>query len=164
MENTIAQAFKVAIQAEHTAEKLYQGLENKFILHKEIASFWRQYALEEHRHAEWLIDLEARQNTEQLSKLADEHTLALMNAVNQFSLENALKNVKDMEDAYQLVMDVENGETNAIFQFLLTNFETDERICDFIRAQLNQHVARLSSELPTGYKSIMIRRTIQAID
>jgi hypothetical protein len=72
--------------------------------------------------------------------------------------------VKDLEDAYQLVMDLENGETNAIFQFLLTNFETDKRIRDFIRAQLNQHVDRLSIEPPAGYKGIMARRSIKATD
>ena len=120
--------------------------------------------MEEARHAEWLRDLENRLTPEQLAAPANDHTVALMEAVNQFSLENALGKVKDMEDAYQLVMDLENGETNAIFQFLLTNFETDERIRDFIRAQLNQHIARLSTELPTGYKSIMMRRTIKAVE
>ena len=164
MENTISEAFKVAIQAEHTAEKLYQELERKFAPHPEVATFWRLYATEEARHAEWLKDLKTRLTAEVLSAPVDESTLALMNAVNQFSLEKALKNVTDLEDAYQLVMDLENGETNAIFQFLLINFETDERIRDFIRAQLNQHIARLSIELPTGYKSIMKRRAVKAVD
>jgi rubrerythrin len=162
MENTISEAFNVAIQAEHTAERLYQELERKFALHEEVAAFWRLYATEEGRHAEWMKDLKTRLTVELLSAPVDERTLALMNAVNQFSLKKALKNVNDLEDAYQLVMDLENGETNAIFQFLLINFETDERIRDFIRAQLNQHIARLSIELPTGYKSIMARRAVKA--
>ena len=101
-------------------------------------------------------------NDYQLSRLVDAHTVELLQAVNGFSVEKALLGVKNLEDAYQLVNDLENGETNAIFQFLLDNFETDVQIRDFLRAQLNQHISRLSIDLPVQYKGILARKAIQA--
>jgi rubrerythrin len=80
MYNTISEVFKVAIQAERTAEKLYQGLERKFAAHEDIASKRRLYAIEEGRHAEWLKDLETRLTAEQVSAPVDEHAVALINA------------------------------------------------------------------------------------
>ena len=164
MEKNILQAFKVAIHAEHTAEKLYLGLEKKFAQRTEIASFWRKYAQEEAQHAKWLENLEANTTTDELASPVDQHTVALMKSVTQFPLDYALENVKDLEDAYQLVMELENGETNAIFQFLLNHFEPDARIRDFISAQLNRHIARLSNEFPSNYRSIIIRRNIKAAE
>ena len=88
--------------------------------------------------------------------------MELLQAVTGFSVEKALLGVKDLEDAYQLVNDIENGETNAIFKFLLDNFETDEQMRDFFRAQLNKHIARLSIKLPAQYKGILSLKAIQA--
>jgi hypothetical protein len=78
-------------------------------------------------------------------------------------VEKALPGVKNLEDAYQLVNDIENGETNAIFQFLLDNFETDVQMRDFLLAQLNKHITRLSIDLPVQYKGILSRKAIQAL-
>jgi hypothetical protein len=72
--------------------------------------------------------------------------------------------VKNLEDAYQLVNDIENGETNAIFQFLLNNFEADVQMCDFLQMQLNKHIAKLSIDLPTQYKGVLSRKAIQALE
>ena len=161
---TVAQAFDVAIAAERAAEKLFQGLEAKFALHEDVATFWKQYAYDEVKHAEWLAGLKARLTTEQLSGLVDAQTVGLLQAVNGISVERALLGVKNLEDAYQLVNDIENGETNAIFQFLLNNFEIDVQIRDFLRTQLNKHIARLSIDLPEQYKEIHSRKAIQALE
>jgi hypothetical protein len=88
----------------------------------------------------------------------------LLQAVAGFSVEKALLGVKNLEDAYQLVNDIENGETNAIFQFLLDNFEADVQMRDFLRAQLNKHIAKLSIDLPVQYKGILSRKAIQALE
>lgn len=148
---TVAQAFEVALAAERASESLFQGLEAKFAHHEDVATFWKQYALDEAKHAEWLEGLKARLSTEQLSRLIDAHTVGLLQEVTGFSVEKALFGVKNLEDAYQLVNDIENGETNAIFHFLLDNFEADVQMRDFLRAQLNKHIARLSIDLPVQY-------------
>jgi Rubrerythrin len=161
---TVAQAFEVAIATERATERLFRGLETKFAHHEDVATFWKQYALDEAKHAEWLEGLKTRLTTEQLSRLVDAHTVGLLQAVTGFSVEKALLGVKNLEDAYQLVNDIENGETNAIFQFLLDNFETDEPMRDFLRAQLNKHIVRLSIDLPVQYKGIQSRKAIQALE
>jgi hypothetical protein len=165
MENvTVAQAFEVAISAERAAEKLFHGLEAKFAHHQEVAAFWRQYAYEEEKHAEWLEGLKARLTTEQLSGLVEPHTVELLQAVTKLSVEEALLGVKDLEDAYQLVNDIENGETNAIFQFLLNNFEADVQMREFLRMQLNKHIAKLSIDLPAQYKGVLSRKAIRTLE
>lgn len=161
---TAAQAFEVAIAAERAAESLFRGLEAKFARHEDVAAFWRQYALDEVQHANWLEDLKARQTAEQLTSLVDTHTVELLQAVTGISVEKALLGVKNLEDAYQLVNDIENGETNAIFQFLLDNFEADEQMQVFLRAQLNKHIAKLSIDLPIQYKGTLSRKAIQALE
>jgi hypothetical protein len=161
---TVAQAFEVAIATERAAERLFQGLEAKFAHHEDVATFWKQYALDEAKHAKWLEGLKARLTTEQLSGPVDAHTVELLQAVAGFSVEKALLGVKNLEDAYQLVNDIENGETNAIFQFLLDNFETDVQMRDFLLAQLNKHITKLSIDLPVQYKGILSRKAIQALE
>jgi hypothetical protein len=161
---TVAQAFEVAIAAEKAAERLFRGLEAKFTQHADVATFWRGYALDEVQHAEWLEGLKAKQTAERLSSLVDAHTVELLQAVTSLSVEKALLGVKNLEDAYQLVNDIENGETNAIFQFLLDNFEADEQMQVFLRAQLNKHIAKLSIDLPLQYKGKLSRQAIQALE
>ncbi len=162
-EITVAQAFEVAISAERAAQKLFQGLEAKFAHQEDVATFWKQYADDEAKHAEWLEGLEVRLTAEQLSGLVDAHTVELLQAVTELSVEKALFGVKDLEDAYQLVNNIESGETNAIFQFLLNNFEADVQMRDFLRIQLNKHIAKLSIGLPAQYKGILSRKAIQAL-
>jgi len=161
---TAAQVFDIAIDAERSAEKLFQGLEAKFTHHQDVAVLWKQYALDEAGHAKWLEDLRAKLTTEQLSRSVDAHTVGLLRAVTGFSVERALRGIKDLEDAYQLVNEVENGGTNAVFQFLLNNFEVDMQMREFLQAQLNKHIARLSLELPAQYRGILARRSIQALE
>jgi hypothetical protein len=160
-EIAVRQAFEVAMRAEKTAERLYQGLAEKFIEHAEIVAFCLQYAADEIKHAGWLLDLKIRLNEDQLAKPVDADTLNLLQAVSQFSLEQALSSVNDLEDAYQLIDEVENGETNAIFQFLMNNFESNAQIRMFLREQLAKHVARLATDLPAQYLETAARRAVK---
>lgn len=161
---TVAQAFEAAISAERAAQQLFQGLEAKFAHYEDVAAFWGQYANEEAKHAEWLEGLQARLTSEQLSGPVDDHTVELLQAVAEISVEKALLGVKNLEDAYQLVNNIESGETNAIFQFLLNNFETDVQMRDFLRMQLNKHIAKLSIDLPVQYKGTLARQAIRALE
>ncbi|MDR3575559.1 MAG: ferritin family protein [Anaerolineaceae bacterium] len=163
MENTVEQAFEVSIMAESAAAQLYRGLAAKFASYPDVAAFWQQYASEEEGHARWLEGLKSRLAPEVLTNTVNAHTMELMQAVTDFSVEKELKNVCDMEDAFQLVSDLESGETNAIFEFLLNAFEKDDQTRAFLRAQLNNHVTKLSNDLPKEYKSRLARKAIQAL-
>ena len=124
----------------------------------------KQVCCDEAQHAEWLEGLKAKLTTEQLSRLVDAPTMELLQAVAGFSVEEALLDVKNLEDAYQLVNDLESGETNAIFQFLLNNFEADVQIRGFLQSQLNKHISRLSIDLPAQYRGTLVREAIQTLE
>ena len=160
---TIAQAFAIAIAAEKAAEELYLGLEAKFANHADIVAFWKQYTCDEAQHAEALENMLVRLTPEQLDAPVDLQTVDALQTLAGFSVEKALQGVKNLEDAYQLVDEVENGETNAIFDFLLI-FEKDENMREFLRNQLNKHMARLVDGIPAKYKGILSRRAIEALE
>jgi hypothetical protein len=125
---TLDTVFQAAIAAERATEVLYRGLQAKFASYPELADFWLGYAREEHGHATWLEGLYKRIDPLRLVEPVDQHTARLVIAVQSFSVEMALDGVHDLEDAYQLVNELENNETNAIFQFLMNNFEPDAQI------------------------------------
>jgi rubrerythrin len=159
---TVKEAFEAAIGAEKAAEELFHGLEAKFNHNKEVSQLWKEYAEEEAMHAKWLEGLKAKLSEDELSNFVDEHTVQLLEGVARISVEKALENIHDLEDAYELVNEIENGETNAIFRFLLDNFETDEKMRDFLRKQLNEHVGKLNLDLPPQYRGITARRKVKA--
>ena len=161
-EATVGELFELAIAAEKTAEKLYRGLGARFAHHEEVADFWRSYAAEEAGHAKWLKRLREGLDAGRLSAPADPVTLENARQVLQFSVENTLQEIENLEDAYQLANELENSETSAIFEFLITNFSSDEETQSFLRAQLRDHVARLMIDLPTQFKSVVVRRGIKA--
>jgi len=159
---TVAEAFEVAIGAEKAAEEFFTGLKAKFEHNDEVSKFWMQYAEEEAMHARWLETLKAKLSHDKLSKLVDEHTVQLLEAVAHISVEKMLGSINDLEEAYELVNEIESGETNAIFRFLIDNFEADEKMREFLRGQLNKHVARLTIDLPIQLQGASTRRKITA--
>ena len=161
---TIGQTFEVALAAERAMERVFRGCAIKFAAHAELAPFWDHYAQDEVMHAEYLERLRIRLPAEKLARPTDERTVANLRAVSAFSVEKALAGVHNLEDAYQLIHELESGETNAIFEFLLINFETDKRMAAFLRTQLNQHVNHLQSDLPVQYQDATARQMVQATD
>jgi rubrerythrin len=157
----IEQAFSEAIRAEKSAENLYRGLEQKFCSDPEVASFWNQLAGEEAIHFEWLNNLAGRLSQVDREKLVDTHTQDLFYQVRQFSWENSLANIHDLADAIEEVSELENGETNAIFRFLIDNFEVDTSIKNFLLAQLSTHLTRLSTNLPIAFRDILSRQAVK---
>lgn len=160
----VADLFELAIAAEKAMEELYRGLEAKFAHHQEVADFWGKYAAEEARHARWLERLRDTSSPEQLSAPADPFMLKDARKILQFSIENRLKKIKNLEDAYQLVNELENSETNAIFEFLITNFSSDKETQSFLRSQLRDHIANLTIEFPTQFKGTARRQAVKALE
>lgn len=161
---TVAELFELAIAAERTAEDLYRGLAVRFVHHREVADFWGEYAAEEAGHAQWLERLRDSLSPEQLSAPADPLMLRNARRLRQFSVENALQGIRNLEDAYQLVNELENSEINVVFEFLITNFSSDEKAQSFLRSQLREHVARLAREFPTQFKGVVVRQSIEALE
>jgi rubrerythrin len=161
---TIAELIDLAISAEKAAEELYHGLEAKFAHHEDAAAFWREYAGEEAMHAAWLERLRDSLPPERLSVPADPSVLRDANQALQVPVERRLRDVHDLEDAYQSVNDLENSETNAVFDFLITNFAEDAKTQAFLRSQLRDHIGKLAIDFPIQFRLASVRREIKAFD
>jgi rubrerythrin len=159
---TVDNLFGYAITLEKAAETLYKQLQKMFAEYPEVASFWKLYADEESGHAEYLTRIRAQVDTSRLSEQADDSMLKkVLHCLEQASPKR-LKSVKTLEDAYQLAVELENSETNAIFEFMITNFSTSElaNAHKFLRTQLSIHVARLENDFPNPYKSRVSRQSV----
>jgi rubrerythrin len=160
-EKTVNDLFDLAVSAELAAKRLYERLADKFDHHPEVAAFWRQYATEEESHAQWQERMRSRLTEEQLAQPAD--LLIMQEAIKtlEFSVEQALQDITNLEEAYQLVNELENGETNAIFEFLIEHFSEDETARRFLRSQLKDHIRKLMIDLPIQFKGAVNRQAIK---
>ena len=160
---TVSELFEYAIALEKAAEALYLELEKMFSHYVEVASFWHSYANEENGHASYLESIKTNVAKNRLSSPSDE---AMLKKV-LYCLEQAsparLVNIKTLDDAYKLAVELENSETNAIFEFMIVNFSTDElaKSHTFLRTQLSTHIARLENDFP--YKGRIARQGILAL-
>ena len=159
---TVGKLFEDAIQLEKATEALYAQLASIFGDYPEVSKFWKHYADEERGHASYLERIRAVVEVGRLSNPADG---AIFEKV-QYCLETAsqkrLEKIVNLDDAYRLAIELENSETNAIFEFMLVNFSTDElaKSHQFLRIQLSNHVAKLENEFPSQYRSQAARQNV----
>ena len=161
---TVEQAIIEAIQAEKTAEEVYLGLEQKFRGEPEIAAYWKQFAVDEANHAEWIKDLTANLSAGDLEKPVENQTEYLLYKVGLLTSESVLAGIHNLAEAFDTATGLENGETKAIFCFLIDNFAVDQHIRDFLLAQLAQHIHRLTTNLPAPCRNVAARQAIKALD
>ncbi len=161
--STVANLIDLAIRLENASETLYRGMEAKFANHPDLAAFWHRYAAEEIGHARWLERLRKESGAEQLAMNTDPLMLQAALKLSEFSVDHALKRIQNLDDAYELASELENSETNAIFEFLFMNYYTDANTVTFLRSQLREHVTRLADSLPAAYRSREARQGIRAI-
>ncbi len=159
---TVTDLFALAIAAEETAAEFYRGLVKKFSHESEIADFWQRYVLDEIAHALWLERLRSNLSAERLAEPANFEILASAQRALSISVENALSGIHNLEDAYESVNDLENSETNAVFEFLITNFPYDREVLNFLRGQLTDHVNRLIMAFPIRFRDPGARRAVAA--
>ncbi len=159
---TVDDLIALALRLEYASEALYLGMEAKFRDYPEVAAFWRRYAAEEVGHARWLERLQKVSGAEQLATETDPRVMQMAVKMSEFSVESALKHVQTLEDAYELATDVENSETNAIFEFLIMNYYTDPDTVAFLRTQLREHINRLVTSMPDAYQSREARQSVKA--
>ncbi len=148
---TIAELFQQAIAAERQAEELYRGFRTRFAHHPPVARFWAELAADEREHAMRLEQLRATLSPQQLTAPADPEMVRTAQQLDNFSVEEALHGIHNLEDAYQLADRLENSETNTLFQFLLATFSLRQRTRFFVEARLQQHINKLKDEFPTDY-------------
>lgn len=162
---TVGGLFDYAIALERAAETLYRQLEKMFAHHPEVANFWGHYAEEESGHAAYLERIKANVEAQRLSQPADDLMLKNVRYCLEKTSPARLSTIQTLEDAHQLATELENSETNAIFEFMIVNFSTDElaQAHKFLRTQLNDHIARLEKDFPNPYKSRIARQNVTAL-
>jgi rubrerythrin len=163
-EATVNELFDMAIKAEKAAEEVYRRLQAKFAPYPDAARFWRDYAAAEAGHAQWLGRIRDGLSLEQLAAPADAEIAAAAHRLLLFPVERALQGIKDLEDAYQLANEMESGETNVVFDFLITYFASDEQAQSLMRSQLRDHVAKISTGFPARFKSSASRLSVKATE
>lgn len=149
---TVADLFALAIAAETSAAELYRGLVAKFAQYSDVAEFWQRYVTDEITHARWLARLQGNVSVEQLAARADPAMLENARHAAGVSVQALLDQVHTLEDAYELVNELEHSETNVVFDFLITSFPTDQEVLSFLRAQLSEHVDRLITTFPERFR------------
>lgn len=160
-QTTLGELFELAIKVERTAQEIYCELANGFAHCQEVAAFWEEYALEEADHALWLEKVRDALPPERLSEPADPGIVAEARKILRVSTEDLLQQIRDLEDAYELVHEFESPETNTIFDFLITHFYESDDAQSFIRHQLKEHIARISTGFPPRFSSPAARREVK---
>jgi hypothetical protein len=162
-EVTVNQLFDLAIAAERAAEGVYRRLQAMFAPHPDVVRFWSDYAMAEDSHAQWLERIRGSVDAEQLAAPADPHTVRSAQALLRFPVEQALQGINTLDDAYQLASEMESGETNVVFDFLIGHFASDSQAQGFMRSQLKDHISKISTGFPARFRSSASRLSVKAI-
>ncbi len=160
---TIGELFDLAIRAEEATEVIYRGLEAKFVHQPEVAAFWSDYAADEAKHAHTLECIRDTLGQERLSAPAPPKTLEDARKAAYFPVARVLRDVRDLEQAYQLAHQLENSETNAIFEILVRDFSIAQQNCLFLVAQLNDHIFKILVGFPDRFRGAAARLGVMAL-
>jgi len=142
---TVSALFDLAITAERAAEELYRGLAARFSHHPQVAGFWQEYAADEVGHAQCLETIRSKLSAEQLAAPANPAVFEQASWTARFSVAHALEQIRNLENAYQLASELENAETNSVFESLTGDFALAQMSRSFLRAQLSNHVAKIAA-------------------
>ena len=160
---TVADLIDLSIAIERITEAIYSHFAVIFAEVSEVAAFWRRYAHEETGHANWMKNLRGRADPAILALPAEEKVWEMAVHTTRVSADQLLVGIEDLQDAYELANEIEHGETNAIFEFLVHNFSNDEKSVMFLRTQLKDHVGHLINNFPEPYREVSTRRSVKAL-
>ena len=159
---TVDKLFDYAIELERAAETLYRQMGKMFAHQPDVARYWDHYADEERGHASYLERTKAGVSAKRLALPADTKIITDAQKCLDVVSHKKLESIHNLEDAFQLATELESSETNAIFEFMITNFSREElaKSHKFLQIQLGSHIARLETELPDAYKSKAARQNL----
>ena len=152
----------LAAQAERMAEKVYHEIGARFIQVPELAAYWNRYADEEAGHARWMENLHRRLDPAQRDQPANSDMWGRINRLIHADASELLNHIHTLQDAWDLTNEMEHGETNIIFEFLIAHFSKDPYTMAFLRMQLKEHIGHLMVGLPVPFNDTAIRRATLA--
>jgi rubrerythrin len=160
---TVDELIRLAVQAERATEKLYRRLTRRFTHVVEIAQFIERFAAEESGHVIWLENLRGILTPEKLAAPAIPLIYQDALRISQIPLEKRLAEVETLDDAYNLMVEVVNGEANQVLNALINTYYEDETTRDFLQEHLSQHMQRISSAFPPQYATPKARQKVKAV-
>ena len=159
---TIGDLIELAIALERFNEAYYRGLQETFSHAPDVREFWQAYADEEDGHARWLEQLRERVKDKLATRLEHPHLVEAAQRLLKITPEEHLSQVSNLEGGYQLAVELENSETNTIFEFLILNYSLTAQAANFLQTQLHSHIKRLMDEFPPDFRSRARRLAVQA--
>jgi hypothetical protein len=140
---TLEMLFELAMQAEKTAEEFYAGLAEKFRHLPEVAAFWLTFSKEEEGHALELEKIRGALSPDQLATLADPAVFLKATKNRNTSALTLLNSVRNLHEAYELAHELESGEVNAVYGFLMSRFIASDWRRQFVLSEIKVHQARI---------------------
>ncbi len=140
---SVSDLIDLLIQAETSAQALYLRLMEAFAHEPEAAEVWWKMGADEAAHIRLVEQIRASLPPERLLEPADPIWLEQARAAARFSPERVLARIHTLEDAYQEAHALENGELNAVFEFVMTEYSPKPLRAGFVHNLLREHVARL---------------------
>jgi rubrerythrin len=160
---TVDELIRLAVQAERSTEILYRRLTRMFAHVVEIAQFIERYAAEESGHVIWLENLLGILSPEKLAAPAIPLIYQDALRISQNPLEKRLVEVETLDDVYNLMVEVANGEANQVLKALINTYYEDEKTRDFLQEHLSQHMQRISTKFPPQYATPKARQAVKAV-
>jgi hypothetical protein len=160
---SIAELIDLSIAIERITAAIYGNFAALFTEVPDVAAFWTRYAHEETGHANWMRNLRSRVGSATLESPADSDVWEMAVRTSSVVPDEVLAGIDTLQDAYELANEIEHGETNAIFDFLVSNFSEDEKTVMFVRNQLREHVGYLMNNFPQEYHDVVFRRKVKAV-
>ena len=136
--------FALAVTAERQAGNYYGFLVKHFAGHTEVAAFWQKMQQEEESHQKLLESLQASLTYEQAQTPADPPVLEKARRVMDFWTQAKLRYVKNLDEAYELVKELEFFEINIVFTYLVETFLPSEERKQAILNALKKHQNHLT--------------------
>jgi rubrerythrin len=160
---TLGELSELTISLAHSVEATYRGLAAMFSHEPEIAQFWNLMAEEEANHARWLTNLHQNLDEHLRHKRVDPRFCEGVHAVLEVPAETRLEKIGNLDEALHMALAFETAETNAVFDFLISDYQLATRAREFLRNQVVVHVERLNKGLPERFRDRSVRAVIPAV-
>lgn len=159
---TIGELLALGIKLEIDARRLYEGFAQMFEDCPAVAKFWCRLAADEASHESRLRGVLAGMSRRRLSQAGDLKMLRGARALLVASVEDRLREIHNLDDAYEMANDLECSETNTIFRFFLTELSQDMHVVATLMQDLDEHVECLITGFPAEYSTRTDRMAVQA--
>jgi hypothetical protein len=158
----LSQLLDGILAVEQEAVAFYRGLEKRFDQQADVACFWRSRAYEELQHIRWFRMACSRLTPAQMAQPAPTSVYALRLPARPFCAQQALAQVRTLEDACRLAVALEESEIGDLLDYILDTAGSDGTTQSYLRQQVERHIERVALGLPPSYKTRQSREALLA--